>query len=55
MDIQDDGVGFDSSHPTAGFGLKSMNDRLAALPGLVTVDSHPGEGSRVTAVVELNE
>ena len=55
MDIQDDGIGFDSSDPTTGFGLKSMNDRLAALSGLVTVDSHPGAGTRVTAVVELNE
>ncbi|NDJ54461.1 MAG: HAMP domain-containing sensor histidine kinase [Chloroflexi bacterium] len=54
MDVRDNGIGFDTRRPTAGFGLSSMNDRLAPLNGLVTVESHPGEGTRVTALVELS-
>ncbi|MGF1506734.1 MAG: histidine kinase [Anaerolineae bacterium] len=53
MDKHDNGKGFDMTRPTDGFGLNSMNDRLAALNGMVTVESYPGEGTRVTAIVEL--
>lgn len=50
--VRDNGVGFTADGSNQGIGLHSMNERLAALNGLVTVDSLPGRGTEVTAVVE---
>ena len=47
--ISDDGRG--GADPSAGSGLRGMQDRLAALDGMLTIDSPPGEGTRVTGVV----
>jgi signal transduction histidine kinase len=47
--VEDDGIGFDherSSH-SKGFGLVSMKERVAAIGGMLSVDSSPGEGTRV--------
>jgi NarL family two-component system sensor histidine kinase LiaS len=54
LDIIDNGRGFDASQPTEGFGLQSMNDRAERLNGLVTVDSQPGRGTRITTIVEIS-
>jgi len=49
--VTDNGCGFDvfetSSH-RSGYGLTSMRERAAALPGALRVESEPGSGSVVT-------
>jgi signal transduction histidine kinase len=51
LDVQDDGVGFDASAPTEGFGLAAMRQRVEQLGGAVVVESAPGRGT--TAAVTL--
>jgi signal transduction histidine kinase len=52
--ITDDGTGFDPKQPPGnGFGLQSMQGRLAALGGSVSVESKPGEGTRVEGICPL--
>ncbi len=46
--VRDNGVGFDPQLPSGGFGLSSMQQRLAALGGTLVVASGP-EGTTVTA------
>jgi len=56
IDIEDDGVGFDTSAintrvgRTKGFGLFSIRERLSHLGGYLEVESEPGKGSRITMV-----
>jgi signal transduction histidine kinase len=38
-----------------GLGLKGMRDRVAALGGVLEIESKPGEGTRLTAQFELSE
>jgi signal transduction histidine kinase len=52
--VEDDGHGFDSGSSQFdrdGFGLYTMRERMALLNGSLTVDSVPGHGTRVIAVV----
>lgn len=53
LDVQDDGVGFDSTtlERTVGFGLRAMRERVEARGGTLIVESTPGEGT--TVVVSL--
>jgi signal transduction histidine kinase len=53
FEVRDDGVGF-SEPVTPGAGLTNIRDRLAALGGLVTIESTPGEGTRVAGIVPVN-
>jgi signal transduction histidine kinase len=53
FEVSDDGQGFDPSAVTGGTGIQNMEDRLAALKGSLTIDSHPGAGTRVTGLVPL--
>ena len=54
--IQDDGVGFDvTSERKKGYGLRSMNERLAELGGEVKIESTIGEGSTVTATLPIGK
>jgi signal transduction histidine kinase len=48
--IADDGTGFDieAAKHGGGYGLTSMRDRAAGLPGTFHIESRPGEGSAVT-------
>ena len=49
--VADDGVG--GADATAGSGLRGLSDRVAALEGSLHVDSPPGEGTRIVAVIPL--
>jgi signal transduction histidine kinase/ligand-binding sensor domain-containing protein len=52
--VQDDGVGFDVAPATSarsGFGLLGMQERAAAVGGTVRVESTPGHGTTIEAVV----
>jgi signal transduction histidine kinase len=50
-EIADDGTG--GADPTGGSGLRGLGDRLAALDGRLEIDSPPGGGTRVRALIPL--
>ena len=52
LTISDDGPGF--APDTQGRGLSNMTDRIAALGGEVTIDSAPGAGTRIIAIVDVD-
>jgi signal transduction histidine kinase len=54
LEVIDDGRGFDPAARTApsGVGLRLMRERVAELGGEVTVDSRPGIGTTVRAVLQ---
>jgi nitrate/nitrite-specific signal transduction histidine kinase len=49
MEIQDDGIGFEPAEAgcQGGYGLRTMEERAARLGGKLTVESRPGEGTRI--------
>jgi signal transduction histidine kinase len=50
LTVDDDGVGFDPSAASLRsrrLGLTSMEERARAIGGTLTIDSQPGEGTRV--------
>jgi signal transduction histidine kinase len=49
--VRDDGVGFDPHARWDGFGLESMRGRAELLSGTLEIDSAPGRGTRITAVL----
>jgi PAS domain S-box-containing protein len=51
LEIRDDGAGFDPRARQAGLGLQGMAGRAARLGGSVKVESAPGQGTLVTAVI----
>ena len=51
LTIEDDGIG--GASLAAGRGLSGLLDRVAALDGTLTVDSPPGEGTRIRAEIPL--
>jgi signal transduction histidine kinase len=51
LEVSDDGAGFDPASVSGGFGLRGMRARVAEEGGTLTVDSAPGEGTRVSATV----
>jgi PAS domain S-box-containing protein len=51
--VQDDGVGFDAEQVEGpsrhgGLGLYGMRERAALLGGMLTIDTAPGQGTRIT-------
>ena len=57
LSVQDDGVGFDPHviRQQEGFGLFSIRTRLRDLGGELEVQSAPGQGCRVTLLVDTRE
>ncbi|MGG2461359.1 sensor histidine kinase [Streptomyces sp. RGM 3693] len=60
LDIADNGCGFTPGQenapgaaPHRGHGLRAMEVRLRQLDGTLTIESHPGEGTVVSAAVPL--
>ncbi len=56
LEIADDGRGFDARqalHRSSASGLAGMRERAAALGGSVEIESAPGAGTRVVAVLPL--
>ncbi len=49
--VSDDGVG--GADPSGGSGLRGLGDRVAALDGTLDVESPPGGGTTVHAVIPL--
>jgi signal transduction histidine kinase len=55
FEVTDDGAGFDPRAEPRGSGLTNMSDRLGALGGRLSVDSLPGDGTRVAGAVPLRQ
>ncbi|MGE5925897.1 MAG: sensor histidine kinase, partial [Gemmatimonadota bacterium] len=57
VSISDQGAGFDPEAPAAlaGLGLTSLRERVRLLQGRLTVRSHPGRGTTITAWVPVEE
>lgn len=58
IDVADDGIGFDpeavgaeASETSSSFGIRAMTWRMQNLGGTLTVESRPGEGAVVSAIV----
>jgi len=51
--VEDSGVGFDPGRVQPGLGLASLADRVGVLGGHLTVDSHPGLGTRILGDVPV--
>jgi signal transduction histidine kinase len=51
IEVSDDGIG--GAELNGGTGMQGLADRVGALNGSLAVDSTPGAGTRVTAVVPL--
>jgi signal transduction histidine kinase len=49
VDVTDDGIG--GADPAKGSGLRGLADRVAALDGRLEVESAPGRGTTVRAVI----
>jgi two-component system nitrate/nitrite sensor histidine kinase NarX len=56
--VEDDGRGFDPdesrTHRDGGYGLETMRERMELAGGSLHIDSTPGRGTRVTAIVPQN-
>lgn len=54
LEITDDGRGFDSAtmRERAGLGLRGMEERVAQLGACLTVDSQPGQGTKIKVEVQ---
>ncbi|MEV5508410.1 sensor histidine kinase [Streptomyces orinoci] len=53
LDVFDDGAGFTPGTATGRFGLHGMRERIAELGGTLSVESAPGEGTAVAAVLPV--
>ncbi|MDP2919415.1 MAG: GAF domain-containing protein [Dehalococcoidia bacterium] len=60
VQIEDDGIGFDttkpsspSSGPEAGIGILGMKERASLLGGTVNIESKPGNGTRINAEIPV--
>jgi signal transduction histidine kinase len=51
VEVRDDGEGFDADADAPGFGLIGMRERIALVGGRVAVQSVPGDGTTVRAVL----
>jgi signal transduction histidine kinase len=52
--VSDRGPGFEMASISTGSGLQNMADRLAAAGGELSINSRPGEGTRVRGTVPTN-
>jgi signal transduction histidine kinase len=54
LKIADNGRGFNPTHNTTGFGLQGMRERVLSLQGKFEINSAPGEGCQIMAVIPLS-
>jgi len=57
VEVTDDGAGVETSQPLrpGAFGLRGMSERAALLDGSLTVESEPGRGTTVRALLPITE
>jgi signal transduction histidine kinase len=55
LDVRDDGIGFEPEKIKAGkgkgYGLSAMRQRVGRLAGSLSIESEPGRGTVVSAIV----
>ncbi len=51
--LRDDGIGFDPSGITRGYGLANMRQRAAQIGADLSIKSKPGQGTEISVVVSL--
>ncbi|MGH2912904.1 MAG: GAF domain-containing sensor histidine kinase, partial [Solirubrobacteraceae bacterium] len=49
VSVRDDGLGFDPSEHSDGFGLLGMHERVHLLDGTLDIESEPGKGTKIEA------
>lgn len=54
VQVDDNGVGFNPLNRGGGIGLKSMAERAELLGGSITIDSAPGEGTRIRLCLDAH-
>ncbi len=52
--VSDDGPGFRHDSARVGAGMVNMRDRITSVGGKLSVDSHPGQGTRVNGRIPLS-
>ncbi len=53
--VEDRGKGFDPSSVAGSSGLSGMKERVVLLEGRLSIDSSPGRGTRIVAVLPLGD
>jgi signal transduction histidine kinase len=53
LQITDDGAGFDTKEQGTGVGLSSMRERAEGIGGSFTIESAPGQGTRVLTTLPI--
>ena len=54
LNVVDDGVGFVASERTkSGLGLRSIHERVRFMRGSISVDSRPGQGTKVLVRIPI--
>jgi len=49
--IKDDGIGFVNDDGSSGFGIKGMEERVASLGGVISINSAEGEGTEISITI----
>ncbi|NET38161.1 MAG: sensor histidine kinase [Cyanothece sp. SIO1E1] len=47
LELEDDGIGFDLTKPSQGFGLRGMQERVQLIGGAMRLNSTLGQGTRI--------
>ena len=55
MTIFDDGIGFDLGQKPSGIGLRSMQERIAMVGGIIEINSTPNKGTRIFVQVPIDK
>lgn len=53
LDVVDNGIGFDMTRVKAGNGLRNMEERTKAMNGTFYLQSAPGVGTRIQAIMQI--
>ena len=53
--VEDDGQGFDPGVRRAGMGLRNIQERVDSVAGTLTLQSQPGDGTRLTISVPVGK
>jgi signal transduction histidine kinase len=55
FEVSDRGRGFEFGDESAGSGLRNMQDRIAAVGGVLSIESEPGAGTKIIGTVPAAE
>ncbi len=56
LEVEDNGRGFEFDESSSGsFGLRGMKERAALLDGVLSIESHPGHGTRLAVAIPATD